>query len=44
MLMNGILVDNINGLKGQTLKYKTLAIDAPTQLEKLRETILKQST
>ncbi len=43
MLMNGSVADYINKLKRQMLKYKMLAMDAQTQLEKFRETIPKQS-
>ena len=41
--MSGAYADYINKLKRQMLKYKTLAIDAQIQLEKLKETIPKQS-
>ena len=41
--MSGVYADFINKLKRQMLKYKTLAIDAQIQLEKLKESIPKQS-
>ena len=41
--MSGAYADYINKLKRHMLKYKTLAIDAQIQLEKLKETIPKQS-
>jgi myosin-18 len=41
--LNGNSFDYINKLKKHMLKYKTLAIDAQTQLEKLKEIMPKQS-
>ncbi len=43
MEMNANYSEYINKLKRQMLKYKTLAIDAQIQLEKLKENIPKQS-
>ena len=40
---NNDLFEYINKLKRNMTKYKTLAIDAQTQLEKLRENLPKQS-
>jgi myosin-18 len=41
--LNGAYAEYVSKLKRQMLKYKTLAIDAQTQLEKLKENIPKQS-
>jgi myosin-18 len=43
LYLNGAINEYIAKLKRQMLKYKTLAIDAQTQLEKLKQNIPKQS-
>jgi myosin-18 len=43
LMLNANGLEYLSKLKRQMLKYKTLAIDAQTQLEKLRENLPKQS-